>query len=102
MENYPDKTHAIIGLQNRGYALDFILKDENLFCPQEHELISPDEFEITETYQFAESHGADDTDVIYGIKSKRRDMKGILLTSYSTFRQGFGIHLWCKLSRTLR
>jgi hypothetical protein len=102
MENYNNKLQAIIGLQNKGYDLDFILKDENLLCLQEDELISPDEFEISETYRFAETHGCNETYVIYAIRSVHRDLKGILMTSYSAFNEGLGIHLWRKLSTTLR
>jgi hypothetical protein len=102
MENYDNKLDAIIGLQGRGYHLDFILKDENLLCLQEHELIGPDEFEISETYKFKETQGSSDTYVIYAIRSVHRDLKGILMTSFSAFNEGLGIHLWCKLSTTLK
>ena len=102
MENYPDKLQAIIDLQQRGYELDFIMKGEYLFCPQQNELISPDDFEVTETYQFDEKDGKPDTYVIYGICSLQQDLKGILMTSYKGFNLGLSIHLWSKLSKTLR
>jgi hypothetical protein len=101
MENYHNKIQAIIDLQQRGYDLDFILKDEHLLCLQERDLISPDEFEIAETYKFEENHGITETYVVYAIRSVQRDLKGILMTSYSAFTRGLGFHLWCKLSRTL-
>ncbi len=102
MENYNNKLQAIIGLQSKGYDLDFILKDENLLCLQQSELISPDEFEIAETYQFKDIQESNDTYVIYAIRSVQSDLKGILMTSYGAFNHGLGIHLWCKLSATLR
>ena len=101
MENYNDKVQVIIGLQSRGYDLDFVLKNENLVCLQESELIGPDEFEIAETYKFEGNGGTSETDVVYAIRSVQRDLKGILMTSYSAFTRGIGFHLWCKLSRTL-
>jgi hypothetical protein len=101
MENYNNKIQAIIGLQHKGYDLDFVLKDENLLCLQELELIGPDEFEIAETYKFEENHAIAETFVVYAIRSVQRDLKGILMTSYSAFTKGLGFRLWCKLSRTL-
>ncbi|WP_426671977.1 hypothetical protein ACPPVU_12150 [Mucilaginibacter sp. McL0603] len=101
MKNYNNKKQAIIGLQHRGYDLDFVFKDENLLCLQELELIGPDEFEIEETYKFEENHNIAQTFVVYAIKSVQRDLKGILLTSYSAFTKGLGFRLWCKLSQTL-
>jgi hypothetical protein len=102
MENYHNKSQAIIGLQEKGYDLDFILKDEHLLCLQERDLINPDEFEIAETHKFKEKDEFAETFVVYGIRSLQRDMKGILLTSYSAFTKGIGFHLWCKFSPTLR
>ena len=63
---------------------------------------NPDEFEIAETYQFKGTQESNDTYVIYAIRSVHRDLKGILMTSYSAFNHGLGIHLWSKLSTTLR
>lgn len=93
MENYSNKTQAIIGLQHKGFDLDFVLKDEHLLCLQDCELISPDDFEIAETYKFVERHGIPETYVVYAIRSVQRDLKGILMTSYSAFNRGLGFHL---------
>jgi hypothetical protein len=78
------------------------MKGEFLFCIQYNELIGPDEFEVIETHQFEAREGRSDTYVIYGIRSLQRDLRGILTTSYRAFNLGLSIHLWCKLSRTLR
>jgi len=101
MKNYTKRIQTIIALQSRGYDLDFVLKDENLLCLQERELINPDEFEVAETYKFEENNGIADTYVVFAIRSVQRDLKGILMTSYRAFNKGLGLHLWCKLSRTL-
>jgi hypothetical protein len=101
MENYNNKIQAIISLQHRGYDLEFVLKDENLLCLQDLELIGPDEFEIAETYKFEENNCVAETYLVYAIRSVRRDLKGILMTSYGAFARGLGFHLWCKLSQTL-
>ncbi len=101
MENYSSKTEAIIGLQKRGYDLDFILSNEYLLCVQDSELISPDDFEITETYRFDSKAQSDDQNLIYAINSVHNGLKGILMTSYSAFTRGLSIHLWSKLAANL-
>jgi hypothetical protein len=97
-----EKANLIIGLQKKGYDVDFILKDEYLLCLQERDLLGPEDFEIIETYQFKESQDDSETYVVYAIRSVHRDLKGILMTSYTAFFLGIGIHLWCKLSATLK
>ena len=101
MEKYNTKTEAIIGLQKKGYELDFILNNEYLLCVQDRELISPDDFEITETYSFKSKLLPGEQHIIYAINSVHNGLKGILMTPYSAFTGGLSIHLWSKLSANL-
>lgn len=98
MENYSNKAEAIIGLQNKGYELDFILYNETLLCIQDRGLLNPDDFEITETYRFKSEVLQEEGYIIYAINSAHNGLKGILMTSYSAFTKGLSIHLWSKLS----
>lgn len=101
MENYSTKAEAIIGLQKKGYELDFILNNEHLLCVQYCELISPDDFEIAETYSFKSNILPGERYIIYAINSVHNGLKGILMTPYSAFTGGLSIHLWSKLSAYL-
>jgi hypothetical protein len=101
MENYKTKTEAIIGLQSKGYDLDFILRSEYLFCIQDNELISPDDFEITGTYRFDDHVIVEHKNIVYAIRSLQSGIKGILITSYGAFTKGISIHLWSKLGANL-
>jgi hypothetical protein len=101
MENYSSKTEAIIGLQKKGYDLDFILNNEYLLCLQDSELISPDDFEVAETYSFESKATSGDQHLIYAINSVHNGIKGILMTPYSAFTRGLSIHLWSKLAANL-
>jgi hypothetical protein len=101
MNKHNTKTEAIISLQEQGYENDFILKNEYIFCVQQSELISPDEFEITETCRFDGEPRLSDNFIIYAIRVLNDDIKGILMTSYSALARGMSIHLWSKLSTEL-
>jgi len=101
MKNLDSKAEVIIGLQNKGYDLDFTLNNEYLRCVQDGELISPDDFEITETYLFEKEAQTEMPYVIYAINSLHNGIKGILMTSYSAFTEGLSIHLWSKLAANL-
>jgi hypothetical protein len=99
---FKDKSATIIDLQSRGYHLDFILKNEFILCVQDRELISPDDFEITDTYLFEVGRRPEENQVIYAICAMHSDLKGILMTSYSAFSKGVSIHLWSKFSGKFR
>ncbi|MET3980295.1 hypothetical protein ABIB62_002896 [Mucilaginibacter sp. UYP25] len=95
------KAEVIISLQKKGYDLDFTLNNEFLRCVQDDELISPDDFEVAETYLFESEDQQGIPFVIYAIVSLQNGIKGILMTSYSAFTKGLSIHLWSKLARKL-
>jgi hypothetical protein len=102
MKNYNSKAEVIISLQERGYDNDFILKNECILCVQQSELISPDEFEITETYRFDGARRPNNNFVIYEIRSLNNDINVILMTSYSALAKGMSIHLLSKLEANLK
>jgi hypothetical protein len=103
MQNYyTSKAQVIIDLQERGYDHDFILKNEYILCIQESQTISPDDFEITETYRFEGKDRLCDNYIIYAIKSVNHNVNGILMVSYSTLTRGLSIHLWSKLANTVK
>ncbi|WP_162996387.1 hypothetical protein [Mucilaginibacter celer] len=101
MKNSDAKAEVIIDLQNKGYDLDFTLNNEFLRCVQDGELISPDDFEIAETYLIQSEAQAGMPYVIYAIRSLHNGIKGILMTSYSGFMHGMSIRLWSKLAANL-
>jgi hypothetical protein len=101
MKNLDARAVVIIDLQNKGYDLDFTLTNEFLRCVQDGELISPDDFEVAETFIFESESQAGLPFVIYAIASLHNGIKGILMTSYNAFTEGLSIHLWSKLARNL-
>ncbi|MET4014576.1 hypothetical protein ABIB62_004438 [Mucilaginibacter sp. UYP25] len=99
MKNSKTRADVIIGLQKRGYDFDFALNSEFLRCVQDDELISPDDFEVAETYLFESKEKPGMPFVTYAIDSMQNGIKGILMTSYSAFTRGLSIHLWSKLAK---
>ena len=99
--SYQSKADAIIGLQERGYDYDFILKNEYIHCIQQSQSICPDDFEVIEAYRFDGKRRMRDNYIIYAIGLLNTDMKGILMTPYSILAKGLSIHLWTKLATNL-
>ena len=100
-KNYHNKAEAIIDLQERGYVHDFILQNEHIHCIQRSESICPDDFEIMEAYRIDGKKKWRDNYIVYAIWSVNSDVKGILMTSFSTLTKGLSIHLWSKLAHSL-
>ena len=99
--DYHNKTEAIIDLQERGYDHDFILKNEHIQCVQQSQSICPDDFEVIEVIRFDGKRRMRDNYLIYAIKLLNNDVKGILMTPFSTLIKGLSIHLWSKLANNL-
>jgi hypothetical protein len=101
MKYFSDKTKAIIALQERGYDQDFVLKEEYIECAQCSKCIEADDFEIDETYQFDTDSQLKDKCIIYAIRAIHNDLRGILMTSYSTILQEISSRLRGKLGAVL-
>ena len=79
MYAYDTLSEAVNGLKQRGYTLDFNLRENFLVC--DGVSLSPDEFDIAELYRFEGNTDPADEAVVYGIESKH-GQKGILVNGY--------------------
>lgn len=79
MYTYDTVTDAVKGLKERGFALDFNLRENCLVCQDRR--FNPDDFEIVEVYRFEGATDPADEAVVYAIESKKGD-KGILVNGY--------------------
>jgi hypothetical protein len=98
MGNYTTKAEVIIDLQERGYDQDFVLDSEGILFLQQGELYRPDEFDVTETYRFEKNQRHSDGDLIYAIRSREKDIRGILMTSVRNLENNISIHLSSKFA----
>ena len=102
MENYATKTEAIINLQERGFDLDFVPRNESILCIQHNELLNPGAFEIIGIYRFEGKRKPYDNCIIYAIESIENDFKGILMTSFTRIENNIPIRSWFELASTLQ
>ncbi|MES2781137.1 MAG: phosphoribosylpyrophosphate synthetase [Bacteroidota bacterium] len=90
MENnihYETVSEAINDLAKRGYTTDFevLTEQECLRCNTTSKQLSPDEFEIDETYRFEGSTDPGDEMIVFAISSKLHNMKGIVVNAYGMY-----------------
>lgn len=94
--------NLIIDLQERGFNHDFVIENEHIRCLQYNELISPDDFEILETYHRRASNANDNCSLVYAIRLTNYDMKGILMSDYRSYIKGMSLRLWSKFNNVIR
>ena len=102
MSNKDEIIDLIIDLQERGYDHDFMIEHEHIRCLQYDELISPDNFEIVETYYCKHRHDIRNQSIIYGIRLTHYHVKGILISNYKSYTDGMSLQLWQKFDNILR
>lgn len=76
---YDTVTAAVNGLKERGYTLDFNLRDNCLICHEDK--FDVNDFEIVEVYRFEGNTDPADEAVVYAIESSK-GQKGLLVNGY--------------------
>lgn len=94
--------NLIIDLQERGFNHDFVIENEHIRCLQHNELISPDDFEILETYHCKSSGKNNECSLVYAIRVPNHEMKGILMSDYRSYIKGMSLRLWSKFNSVIR
>ena len=84
MKSYDTLTEAIADLKNRGFDLDFNLRETQIECTTTGAKLSANEFEITEVYRFEGNTDPGDELVLYAIMSKN-GLKGTLMNAYGVY-----------------
>lgn len=79
MFTYDTVSEAVEGLGERGYDLDFNLKENCLICRDDR--IDVKDFEIVEVHRFEGNSDPADEAIVYAIESNRGH-KGILVSGY--------------------
>ena len=79
MYTYDTVTEAINGLKERGFLLDFNLKENCLVCQGRE--VDINDFEIVEVYRFEGNTDPADEAVVYAVQSVD-GLKGILMSGY--------------------
>ena len=69
-------------LKERGYTIDFNLKENCLICSDSSLQIFPDEFVVDKHYRFEGPSDPSDEAILYAISSQKHNLKGILINGY--------------------
>lgn len=101
--SYETVTEAVNDLTKRGYTTDFaILTDkECLVCNKTAKELSPDEFEIDETYRFEGMTDPGDEMIVFAISSKTHNIKGLVVNAYGIYSDAKTSKIMEHLSRKL-
>lgn len=86
-KNYETVSEAVNDLNRRGYTTDFsiLTEKECLVCNKTATQLSPDEFEIDETYRFEGLTDPGDEMIVFAISSTKHHMKGVVVNAYGVY-----------------
>ncbi|WKN31840.1 phosphoribosylpyrophosphate synthetase [Porifericola rhodea] len=96
MKSYDTLQEAIKGLKEDGFAHDFNLEKDKIYCKNLNMFYKPKEFEVVETYRFEGMTNPDDNEVLYAIVTSVGD-KGILVDAYGTYAESISPEMLEKL-----
>lgn len=85
MGKYTTLSEAINDLTKKGYTHNFSTKNDWIECKSHDIVLQVDEFEVDGVYRFQEMSDVDNESILYAISSKKSDMKGLLVNSYSAY-----------------
>jgi len=94
MYQYASPSQAINDLRERGYTVDFNLKENCIVCNIQK--FNADEFDIKEVYRFEGNSDPGDESIVLGIESKN-GLKGILVNGYGYSSEPMGDEIERKL-----
>ncbi len=69
-------------LRERGYTIDFNLKNNCLECSGNYLQIFPGEFIVDKHYRFEGPSDPGDEAIVYAISSAKHNLKGVLVNGY--------------------
>lgn len=97
MYDYQTLSEATNGLRERGFTLDFNLKENCIHCHTKDLRLSPAEFEVVEVYRFEGMSNPDDNSIVYAIESAD-GLKGVLVNAYGVYADEASDEIIAKLN----
>lgn len=92
MKAYDTLVQALNDLKQRGYTYDFNLNNDCVTCTEKELSLSPNDFNIVETYRFEGDTNPSDESV-YAIEAKE-GVKGVLVNAYGVYMPMQFLMLW--------
>jgi hypothetical protein len=88
MKNYETVSEAVTDLSNRGYTLNFNLREDTCIeCREPSIFLRPEEFEIDEVYRFEGITDPGDSSIVLAISSHDHAAKGTLVSAYGMYAE---------------
>lgn len=84
MKSYDTLVEALNDLKQRGFTYDFNVNKDCISCGELNLSLSPEEFDIAETYRFEGDTNPSDQSVLYAIESNK-GVKGVLVNAYGLY-----------------
>ncbi|TWR31144.1 glycosyltransferase family 1 protein [Mucilaginibacter pallidiroseus] len=85
MKNFETLVDATNDLTKRGYDANLSLEGDTIDDKAQDIHMTADDFEIDEFYRFEGQSNPDDMSIVYGISSRKYNLKGILVNAYGTY-----------------
>ena len=98
MQYYDTLVYALEGLKKRGYTVNFNIAFDRLMCSENKICLNPDEFDIVEVHRFEGDSNPDDEDVVYAVKSKDGNIKGVITSAFGLYADSASTEMLKKLS----
>jgi hypothetical protein len=95
MHTYDTLSQATNGLKQRGFTVDFNLKENCLVCHTGK--YDVEDFEIVEFYRFEGESNPSDQSIVYAIRSND-GTQGVLVTGYGISAEGLSAEMARKLT----
>lgn len=96
MKSYDTLVEALNDLNKRGYIIDFNLCNDKIECSKLQLQLSPEAFEVDETYRFEGMSDPDDNSIVFAISSGK-DIKGVLVDAYGMYAENISESMRLKL-----
>ena len=84
MKAYDTLVEALNDLKKRGFTYDFNLNDDKVICHDLDLALTPDNFDIVETYRFEGETNPSDESVLYAIEATD-GTKGVLVNAFGIY-----------------
>lgn len=99
--SYDTVTEAIRDLKSRGYTEDLNIpeNDDCIICGNSNHILSPDEFEIDETYRFEGDTDPGDEMIVFAISSEKHGIRGILVNAFGTYADSHATEIVARLKQ---